>query len=162
MKKKKNLIILSLIIIIIGAGMILYNNCFHNIDSDKYLSNIHENKNIDYNGNHKSDKNSESFDFKKFDGKWSLMQFTSNKGNKISIMDNTKISKGKFYIVILDSKYNIIAKKNESEGNKNISFTTPNDGKYSIRIVGENASGNFNISVNASNNIDISHRDFFD
>ena len=111
MKKKKNLIIFGLIVIIIGGGMVLYNNYFHNVDSSRYLSSINEDRNIGYNGTHKSDKNSESFDFKKFDGKWSLMQFTSNKGNKISIMDNTKISKGKFYIVILDSKYNIIAKK---------------------------------------------------
>lgn len=90
------------------------------------------------------------------------MQFTSNKDNKIRINDDTKISEGKSYIVILDSKYNIIAKKNELKDNGNINFTTPNDGKYSIRIIGANASGNFAISVSASNNIDISHKDFFD
>ncbi len=162
MKKKKNLIIFGLIVIIIGGWMVLYNNYFHNVDSNRYLSSINEDRNIGYNGTHKSDKNSESFDFKKFDGKWSLMQFTSNKGNKISINDDTKISEGKFYIVILNSKYNIIAKKNELKDKGNINFTTPNDGKYSIRIIGANASGNFAISVSASNNIDISHKDFFD
>ncbi|ADK13659.1 hypothetical protein WX45_00983 [Clostridium ljungdahlii DSM 13528] len=124
MRKKKKLNIFALIVIIIGGGMALYNNYFHNIDSNRYLSSINEDKSIDYDGTHKSDKNSESFDFKKFDGKWSLMQFTSNKGN--------------------------------------INFTTPNDGKYSIRIIGANASGNFAINVSASNNIDISHKDFFD
>lgn len=30
------------------------------------------------------------------------MKFTSNKGNKIIIHDNTKITKGKFYTVVLD------------------------------------------------------------
>ncbi len=110
----------------------------------------------------KESKNTHSFDFKKFDGKWSLMEFTSSKGNKININDNTKISKGKFYIIILDSKYNIIAKKEESNENGDINFTTPKDGKYFIRIVAANASGKFDISVNAANNIDISHKHFFD
>ncbi len=162
MRKRKNLIIFIIIVIIIGGRRVLYNNYFHNIDSNKYLSSMKEDKRIGYNGNHKSDKNSEAFDFKKFDGKWSLMQFTSNKGNKVSIKDNTKISEGKFYIVVLDPKYNIISKKNERKDTGNINFTTPKDGKYTIRIIGSNASGHFNISVNASNNIDISHKDFFD
>ncbi len=90
------------------------------------------------------------------------MEFTSSKGNKININDNTKINKGKFYIVILDSQYNIIAKKNESNQNGNINFTTPKDGKYLIRIVGAKASGKFDVSVNSDKNIDISHIDFFD
>lgn len=89
------------------------------------------------------------------------MEIKSSKGNKINIKDNTKINKGKFCIVILDSEYNIIAKKNETNQNEDINFTTPKDGKYLIRIVGLNAGGKFDISVNSAKNIDISHKGFF-
>lgn len=163
MKKRSNLIIICLIVIIIaGTGTVLYKKHFPNIDSNNYLSsNDKSEKSFGYKGNEKSGENNESFDFEKFNGKWSLMQFTSNKGNKIAIKDNTKISKGKFYIVILDSEYNIIAKKNELDDKGNLNFTTLKDGKYTIRIIGANASGNFNISISASNNIKISHIDLF-
>ena len=161
MKKKKNLIILCLIVIIIVGGIALYNNSISNIDSNNYLSSKGETGSLYSRRNEKSTKDSRSFDFEKFDGKWSLMQFTSNKGNKININDNTKISKGKFYIVVLDSDYNIIAKKNELNQNGNINFTTPKDGKYNIRIIGASARGNFNIRVSASSNIDISHINIF-
>lgn len=163
MKKRSNLIIICLIVIIIaGAGTTLYKHYFPNIDSNTYLSSNDESeRSFDYHGNEKSGENNKSFDFEKFNGKWSLIQFTSNKGNKITINDNTKISKGNFYIVILDSEHNIIAKKNELNDNGNINFTTPKDGKYTVRIIGANASGNFNISVSASNNIKVSHIDLF-
>lgn len=164
MKKRNNLIIVCLVVIIIAGSGILYKNYFTNIDSNNYLSSKNEAEKsfFYYSSSGDSDKNAESFDFKRFNGKWSLMEFTSSKGNKINIKDNTKINKGKFYIVILDSQYNIIAKKNESNQNGNINFTTPKDGKYLIRIVGEKASGKFDVSVNSDRNIDISHIDFFD
>ncbi len=88
------------------------------------------------------------------------MGFTSSKGDKINIDDKTKITKGRFYIVVLDSDYNIIAKKNELNQKGNIKFTTPKDGKYIIRIVGASAGGNFNIKVSSGHNIDITHKDF--
>ncbi|MBU3187500.1 hypothetical protein [Clostridium estertheticum] len=163
MKKRSILIIICLIaIVILGTGTVIYKNYFPNIDSNNYLSSNDKSseKSFGYNGNEKSGENTESFDFGNFNGKWSLMQFTSNKGNKITINDNTKISKGKFYIVILDSEYKIITKKNELNDNKNLNFTTPKDGKYTIRIVGKNASGNLNISTNS--NIKVSHIDLFD
>lgn len=162
MKKRRNLIIICSALIVLAGGTSLYKNTFPNIDSNSYLSSSYESqKSFCYLGNEKNVGNTKSFDFEKFNGKWSLMQFTSNKGNKINISDNTKISKGKFYIVILDSKYNIIAQKNELKDNGNISFTTPSDGKFIIRIVGENASGNFSIALSAGNNINVSHIDFF-
>ncbi|NFI07337.1 hypothetical protein FDF97_02210 [Clostridium botulinum] len=163
MKKRGNLVILCLVVITIAGSGILYKNYFNNIDSNSYLSSKDEpERSIFCRENDKSSKNTHSFDFKKFDGKWSLMEFTSSKGNKININDNTKINKGKFYIVILDSQYNIIAKKNESNENGNINFTIPKDGKYLIRIVGAKASGKFDVSANSDRNIDISHIDFFD
>ncbi|MHB9944007.1 hypothetical protein CF095_01110 [Clostridium botulinum] len=163
MKKRNNLIIVCLALIIIAGSGIVYKNYFTNIDSNSYLSSKDESeRSIFCHEDDKSSKNTHSFDFKRFNGKWSLMEFTSSKGNKININDNTKINKGKFYIVILDSQYNIIAKKNESNQNGNINFTTPKDGKYLIRIVGAKASGKFDVSVNSDRNIDISHIDFFD
>lgn len=141
----------------------MYKNYFTNIDSNNYLSSKDESeRSIFRHENDKSSKNTHSFDFKKFDGKWFLMEFTSSKGNKININDNTKINKGKYYIVILDSEYNIITKKDETNQKGDINFTTPKDGKYLIRIVGLNAGGKFDISVNSAKNIDISHKDFFD
>ena len=160
---KKKLIIIGLVIIIITGGIIFKNGYFGNIDSNEYLSSIEEdNRSIGYNGTHKSNKNGDSFEFKEFNGKWSLMKISSSKGNEIIIKDSTKISKGKFYIVVLDSNHNIIAKKNELKDNGDIKFTTANDGEYYIRIVGLNASGNFNVSINAKNNIKVSHKNFFD
>ncbi|KEJ00402.1 hypothetical protein N494_05280 [Clostridium botulinum A2B7 92] len=163
MKKRGNLVIVCLVVIIIAGSGILYKNYFTNIDSNNYLSSKNESEKsfFYYSSSGDSDKDAESFDFKRFNGKWSLMEFTSSKGNKINIKDNTKISKGKFFIVILDSKYNIITKKNETNQSGDINFTAPKDGKYLIRIVGLNAEGKFDISVNAAKNIDISHIDFF-
>ncbi|MHB9926198.1 hypothetical protein [Clostridium botulinum] len=163
MKKRSKLIALCLVVIIIIGSRAVYKNYFINIDSNNYLSSKNESEKsfFYYSSSGDSDKNAESFDFKRFNAKWSLMEFTSIKGNKINIKDNTKINKGKFFIVILDSKYNIIAKKNETNQSGNINFTTPKDGKYLIRIVGLNAEGRFDISVNSAKDIDISHIDFF-
>lgn len=165
MKSRKNLLIVCLIIISnVILGIQFHKNNNINIDSNSYLSSNEEKRNVNYcnSNNNKTDKNSKKIEFEDFNGKWSLMQFISDKDNKISITDNTKISEGKFYVVILDSEYNIIAKKNELTEKGDIIFTTPKDGKYLVRIVGDNASGKFNISVNASNKINISRMDFFD
>lgn len=165
MKATNKSIIAWIIVIIVVAGVgiiILYKNSSSNIDSTSYLSSKNDSgKSFAINENYKITKDSESFDFTKFNGRWSLIEFNSTKNNKITIDDNTKITKGKFYIVILDSNYNIVVKKNESTEKGNINFTTPKDGKYIIRIAGENANGTFNVKINASNNIDIQHKDFF-
>ncbi|MFT8314623.1 MAG: hypothetical protein ABF633_10325 [Clostridium sp.] len=149
------------IIVVAGIGIIIYKNNY-NIDSTSYLSSKNDSgKSFDINENYKIITNSESFDFTKFNGKWSLIEFNSSKNNKITIEDNTKITKGKFYIIVLDSNYNIVVKKNESIDKGNINFTTPKDGKYIIRIAGENTNGTFNIKIDSANKIDISHKDFF-
>lgn len=159
MKTRKNLIIFCLTIVIIAVtGTALYKNYFYNIDSNSYLSSRDESeKSFDYLGNEKSSGHTKSFDFKKFNGKWSLIQFSSNKNNNITINDSTKIASGKFYIVVLDSKYNIVTKKDEIKSNGNIRFTTPKAGKYVVRIIGAHASGNFNINIISTNNIKISY-----
>ncbi|EPY2305362.1 hypothetical protein ACXATD_000993 [Clostridium sporogenes] len=161
MKKRTKLIISCLVFIIIAGSRSVYKNYF--VDSNNYLSSKNESGKsfFYYSSSGDNDKNAESFDFKRFNGKWSLMEFSSKKGNKINIKDNIKISKGKFFIVILDSEYNIITKKDETNEKGDINFTTSKDGKYLIRIVGLNAGGKFDISVNSAKNIDISHKGFF-
>ncbi|HDK7176685.1 hypothetical protein [Clostridium sporogenes] len=162
MRKRTKLIISCLVFIIIAGSRSVYKNYFVNIDSNNYLSTRDESERNVYSlENDISSKNAYSFDFKKFDGKWSVMEVKSDKGNKINIKDNTKITKGKLFIVVLDSEYNVITKKDETNQKGDINFTTPKDGKYFIRIVGLNAGGKFDISVNSAKNIDISHKGFF-
>ncbi|MGO5073557.1 hypothetical protein ACTQ4K_06300 [Clostridium sporogenes] len=162
MKKRTKLIISCLVFIIIVGSRSVYKNYFVNIDSNNYLSTRDESERNVYSlENDISSKNAYSFDFKKFDGKWSVMEVKSSKGNKMNIKDNTKITKGKLFIVVLDSEYNIITKKDETNQKGDINFTTPKDGKYFIRIVGLNAGGKFDISVNSAKDIDISHKGFF-
>lgn len=164
MKKSRKLILnCVLIAIVIIAGAAIYKNNFLNIDSNAYLSgNGKSEKSFEvYDGNGEDSKNGQNFEFKKFDGRWSLMKIKSSKGNNISIGDNTKIEAGKFYIVVLDSDYKIIAKKNEISDKGDIRFTAPKDGEYIVRIAGKNASGKFDINVNANKNVDISHLDFW-
>jgi len=161
--KKIRKLILACIMVVIVSGILIFKYHLSNIDSNAYLSSsARGQKSFEvYDGNGEGSKNSQKFNFKKFDGRWSLMKFKSSKGNEINISDNTKVGTGKFYIVVLDSKYNIVAKKNEISDKGNIKFTTPKDGEYVIRIAGEKASGKFDISVNANKNVDISHLDFW-
>ncbi|EJP6473767.1 hypothetical protein NHI66_003135 [Clostridium botulinum] len=163
MKKRTKLIISCLVFIIIAGSKSVYKNYFVNIDSNNYLSTRDEpERNVYSLENDISSKNAYSFDFKKFHGKWSVMEIKSNKGNKINIKDNTKITKGKLFVVVLDSEYNLIIKKDEANQKGDINFTTPKDGKYFIRIVGLNAGGKFDISVNSDKDIDITHKGFYD
>jgi hypothetical protein len=165
MKKSNKLIILCLIVVVIvsGIGIVMYKNSSSYTTSDSYLSSRNEDeRTFHYNHNEKNTKDGASFDFTGFTGKWSLMEFNSDKDNKIAINDNTKINKGKFYVVVLDSNYNIVCKKNETEDKGNINFTTPKSGKYLVRIVGKDADGNFDLKISSNNNINVSHKDFFD
>lgn len=109
--KKIRKLIAGCIVIVMAVGILIYKCHLSNIDSNAYLSSNGKNQvSFEvYDGNGEDSKNSQKFNFKKFDGRWSLMKFTSSKGNEINIRDNTKIGAGKFYLVVLDSKYNIIA-----------------------------------------------------
>lgn len=161
--KKTRKLIFGCIAIVMALGILIYKYRVSNIDLNAYLSSNGKNQ-VSFevcDGNGEDSKNSQKFNFEKFDGRWSLMKFTSSKGNEINIKDNTKIGTGKFYLVVLDSKYNIVAKKNETSDKGNIKFTTPKGGEYTVRIAGEKASGKFDISVNAKENVDIEHMDFW-
>ena len=153
---------MTFLIIILLIGSTVYKNSSVHISSDVYLSNEEETeRSFGYLGSGIDTENNKSFDFNEFTGKWSLMEFTSDKDNEIIINDDTKINKGEFYIVVLDSDYNIITKKDEFKEKKDISFITPKKGKYIIRIVGKNASGKLNIKIQENNKIEFSNNDFF-
>ena len=164
MNKKRKLNVSLILGIIMGLIIVnsLYKNSSYYISSNNYLSSKEKTeKSVDFKQNENNTEYGKSFDFGNFIGRWSLMEFTSDKDTKITINDSTKISKGIFYIVVLDSEYNIIAKKNELKENGDIDFTIPKSGKYIIRIVGKNATGSFNMKISANNKINISHKDFF-
>lgn len=159
MKKMSKLKIGCLIIIICLIAVIVHNFVFNNFDSDIYLTSSKSSVDINYLGHEKNISDGTSFDFSGFNGIWSLITFDSTKGNKITIDNNSKINKGKFYVMVLDSDHNpiIIDKSNK----KKLEFTTPKKGKYIIRIAGKNASGAFQMKINSSSKIAISHYDMF-
>lgn len=161
-KNRKLIVCISLIIILVCIGIRAYKNSSYYIGSNGYITskedgqrtfvsrtNINENNNV------------ESFKFKGFSGKWSFIEFASSNNNKITIENSSKIISGKFYIVVLDSNYNLIAKKDLTEETGNLKFTTSKSGKYIVRIIGKNANGNFNIKINSMEKINITHKDFF-
>ncbi|WP_034438920.1 hypothetical protein [Clostridium ihumii] len=158
----KVLLIVIILVITISLFINSYKSSSSYICSDKYLSSKNEEeRSVKSTNNNKNDYNYCSFEFEKFTGKWTIMEFKSGKNNYISIEDNSNIENGTFGIVVLDSNYNIIKKKIDFKENSNISFKTSKDEKYSIRLVGKNASGVVDIKVNAKDIVDIEHKEFF-
>lgn len=151
MKKNK---IISMCFMFIGIGILIiigiYINNVINIDSNFNLTTTKDTASFQSLQNQENTKNSSSFDFAGFNGRWSLIYFNATK--------NAKITKGKFYIVVLNSKHKILA-VNKSNKEENLRFSTPENGKYIIRIVGKNASGNFRIKINSNTNIDVYYKD---
>ena len=148
------------IIIVIGIGMFVCNENFININSNQYLTAKEEKRSVLVHENQKCTKDSMSFDFNRFTGKWSFFELDCKEGNKITIKDNSKIDKGKLFIVVLDSNYNIIAMK-EEKNKEDIEFSAPKDGKYLLRIVGEKASGHFDISIKSDGDLETVYKDFW-
>lgn len=151
------------IIVVIGVGIFLSKNVSSNEFSNNYLTTkLDGHKSFVKHFNDVQTETGKSFDFSKFDGKWSLMEINSDKNNKVTIRDNTKITKGKFCILVLDPNYKIVDKIEPKNKETDTSFITSVKGKYLIRIVGKKSSGNFNIKVSSANNVNIKHNDFFD
>ncbi|EJO5348889.1 hypothetical protein NRP93_003027 [Clostridium botulinum] len=159
MKKMSKLKIGCLIIITCLIVILAHNLVFNNFDSDTYLTSSKSSVDVEYLGHEKNISDGTSFDFSGFNGIWSLITFDSTKDNKIAIDNNSKINKGKFYVILLDSDHNpiIIDKSNK----KKLEFTTPKKGKYTIRVAGKNASGTFQMKINSSSKIAISHYDIY-
>lgn len=163
--KRKNKLIISLLaviaLIIIVMDLFLNKNIFFGGFSNSYLTSKSDNEtSFVYNHNDKKTDNGESFDFKGFNGKWSLIEIKSEKNNEITIHSNTKITSGEFCIVALDPNYKMVGKIEVKNKESEISFVTSEKGKYLIRIAGENASGKFDVKVSSTANIEISHKDF--
>lgn len=166
MQRKNKLIIFCILVslIFLCSGIILYNNNFNTFSNYSLSSKDDGQKSFLNYKNYKVSTDGESFDFGGFDGKWSLIEINSPKDNEITIDDMTKISKGEFCIVVLDSDLNIVANTksiSQNSANKEVTFSTAKAGKYIVRIAGKEASGNFKIKVNSTMNINISHKDFF-
>lgn len=149
-----------IIIFFIGKRILSHKNISPNIDSKDYLTSKGDTASFKNKYNEKNFDNGTSFDFTKFTGKWSLIEFDSKKEVNIKLLDNSKITEGKVYILVLNSNYKDIL-VHKLNGKSVLNFCTPKDGKYFIRIVGENASGSFNIKIISNNNINISHKDIF-
>lgn len=152
-------IIIAMILTI--AGMVIYKSIVPNINSIDYLTSKEETASFTKTSNEERTKNSRKLDFYNFDGKWSLMEFESTKNNKIKIIDNSRITKGTLYIVVLSSEYKALA-THKSNGKASLDLTIPENGKYFIRIVGKNAKGNLNIKINSTTDIHLSHKSIFD
>ncbi|EJO5348888.1 hypothetical protein NRP93_003026 [Clostridium botulinum] len=148
-------------IIVAITGIAIYKSTVPNINSIDYLTSEEETASITKTSNEERTKNSRKLDFYRFDGKWSLMEFESTKNNKIKIIDNSKITKGTLYIVVLSSKYKALA-THKSNGKASLDLTTPKNGKYFIRIVGKHAKGNLNIKISSATDIHLSHKGIFD
>ncbi|MEY8764804.1 MULTISPECIES: hypothetical protein [Clostridium] len=163
MRKRDKLIISLLVIVVMIAvvGIFLNKGISYGEFSNSYLTSTSDGDRSFFSHTNDMEADSgKSFDFGKFDGRWSLMEFTSPKNNKITITDDTKINNGKFIVVILDPNYNIISKT--SYNNKtSLNFTTSKQGKYIIRIAGKKASGHFGIKIDSASGIDIKYNDFF-
>ncbi|WP_251861402.1 hypothetical protein [Clostridium sp. Marseille-Q2269] len=129
------------------------------ISSNNYLALTKDSVDVEYLGNEKYTDNGASFDLSDFKGAWSLITFNSVKDNKITIKNNSKITKGKLHIQVLDSNRKIIIIDKSSK--KDLKFTTPKDGEYIIRIAGRNISGKFDIEINSDLPIKLSHYNIY-
>lgn len=153
---RPTLVILAIVIL----GISVYRTVYVNIDSKYYLASEEEDPSVTNLPAGKETKDSREFDFGKLSGRWNIMEFKSTKGNKIKIVDNSKIAKGKLYVVVLDSNYKSLA-IHKSDGKSTLNLTTPKDGKYIIRIVGQKTSGHINMKVTSPQNIHLIHRGVF-
>ncbi|MCR3760881.1 hypothetical protein [Clostridium felsineum] len=160
MRINSKAIVFGVIVIVVAVGIYLSENIIGSQFTNGYLSTKSDNKtSFVYNTNYKKTGKSESFNFGGFDGKWSLIEINAKSKDKVTLHDNTKVTKGRFCIVVLDPNYKIIGKIEEKNEESEISFKTDEKGKYIIRIVGENASGKFDIKVNSPKG-EITHKDF--
>lgn len=159
MKRKGIIFLLSITVISIGAMFIC--NEESNVNADSYLGCKEETRTfIDYEDiNNTND--SINLNISNFTGQWSFFDLTIKKGSSVAIKDDSNISNGKLYMVILDNNYNIVSKK-QINGQGTLNFLPEEDGKYFVRIVGKNASGNFNIEIDSNKEYDVFYKGKFD
>lgn len=136
-KRTIRIVMPVIVLLFVIAGGFLYKDSVQYFRSNHYLSSKNEARSVDSMVNEKDFEDGKSFDFYKFSGKWSIIEFTAEKDTDITIHDYTKISEGLFYIVVLelDSDYNILIKREETDENTNIDFTVHKGGKYVIGLL---------------------------
>ncbi|AAK81389.1 hypothetical protein BJV85_000442 [Clostridium acetobutylicum] len=154
--------LISAIIVIVFFGVFqIYKSYFNSSDSSEYLTERKDMPSFKYLQNEKNTDDGKSFDFAGFNGRWSLIHFNASKGTKITIHDSSKITKGKLYIVVLDSRYKSMA-IHKSVKKSTFHLTTHRRGEYIVRIVGDNSKGKFDIKIDSNPHINISHKDLMD
>lgn len=155
---KKICSIICVPVFLIGLIFSISKNNLWNFDSKNYLTSKDDGAVSFYElkDDFRNDNNA-SFDFSKFNGKFTLMEFSAKMGNKIKLTDSSTLSKGSIYIVVLDSDYNEIA-IHKSNGAATFEFDTPKDGNYLIRVAGKKASGSFNLHLNSDEAVTLVHK----
>lgn len=155
---KKICSIICVPVFLIGLIFSISKNNLWNFDSKSYLTSK-DGGNVSFYElkNDVRNNNDASFDFTKFDGKFTLMEFSSKKGATIKVTDSSTLSKGNMYIVVLDSAYNEVA-LHKSNGNATFEFDIPKDGNYLIRVAGKKASGSFNLHLDSNESVNLIHK----
>lgn len=155
-------VVIFLIIIIFIKIIISKNyNKVENINSKEYLNIKEENVSFGEKTNEMKNKDGISFQFSNFKGEFTILEITAIENTKVEIRDESIISKGNLYIVVLDSKYNSVY-IHESINKSIFSVDLPKADKYFIRLIGKNSFGNLNLKVTPNTNITLTHKDIFD
>ncbi|AZV58284.1 hypothetical protein [Clostridium sp. AWRP] len=146
--KVRNKYTLLIIVLIVIIGFVLmktvYNNYVNNAKqqvSDIDLKNFDlKNQWAYYTWNSFDDSPKLPKKFKSFTGTQVLDSVNLKNGNSINLNFESDVKKGKFNIVVIDDKYNILKViKANSNGKEKISVTQ--DGKYKVEMLGKNARG---------------------
>lgn len=155
---KKICTIICIPLFLIGLVFSISKNNLCNFDSKSYLTSK-DCSTLSFNElkNDVRTDNNASFDFTKFDGKFTLMEFSAKMGNKIKLTDSSTLSKGSMYIVVLDSDYNEVS-IHKSNGAATFEFDIPKDGSYLIRVAGKKASGSLNLHLNSDESVTLVHK----
>lgn len=154
---RKIILVISILCIM---GCVLTGCTKVNLNSDKYLAGKQESRSFSMHTNQEYTNDSMRFDFKKFSGKWSFFDLSVKKDTNIKIKDNSDITSGELYLVVLDNDYNIVAKK-KIDGTGNLKVKCKDDEEYLIRIAGDKAGGHFDIKFSADNEYKLEYKEFF-
>lgn len=148
-KKLPIIILLAFIVMFLGA------NIYRRIDANRLKSKKTSISCIERIKDEKLNDNNVSFSFKKLNGVWQLLLLDSKKDDEITIINNSKIDEGKFYIGVLNSENEIIAFDKEKQDK--ITFVTPEEGCYLVRILAKNSSGKCDVKVDSKKGIDLNY-----
>lgn len=135
--------------------MFLGANIYSRIDANRLKSKKTSISCIERIKDEKFNDNNVSFSFKKLNGVWQLLLLESKKDDEITIINNSKIDEGKFYIGVLNSENEIIAFDKEKQDK--ITFVTPEEGFYLVRILAKNSSGKCDVKVDSKKGVNLNY-----